>query len=176
MKYKINLITKRKEKSVDRVIYFVMNYLRYILVITQIVVIGVFFYRFKIDQEMVDLQEAVQQKKEIILVSQPLIIEAKKAAFKLDQARSIITNQKTFIQAFDYILGLFPESLFLTKVQVVDDKITLIGNTRDPQSIDNFLGRLKREAKFKKIELRNIKKGDDGLEFTMEFANFTPVL
>ena len=65
MKYKINLITRRKEKVVDKVIYFVMNYLRYILVITQIIVIGVFFYRFKIDQEMVDLQEAVQQKKEI---------------------------------------------------------------------------------------------------------------
>ena len=48
MKYKINLITKRKEKAVDKVIYFVMNYLRYILVITQIVVIGVFFYNLKL--------------------------------------------------------------------------------------------------------------------------------
>src|SRR3989344_9516047 len=172
MKYKINLITRRKEKTVDRIIYFVMNYLRYILVITQIIVIGVFFYRFKIDQEMVDLQETVLQKKEIIQVSQPLIKEAKRSAFKLDQADLVINKQDTFITAIDYILSLFPESLFLTKVKVVKDTISLVGYTEDPQSIDNFLGRLKKEAKFKKVELKNIKKGEQGLEFTMEFSNY----
>lgn len=149
-----------------------MNYLRYILVITQIIVIGVFFYRFKIDQEMVDLQESVQQKKEIILVSQPLIKEAKKASFKLDQTKNIVTSQNSFVESFDYILSLFPESLFLTKVRIIKDTILLVGYTRDPQSIQNFLGKLKKEAKFKKIELKNIKKGEDGLEFTMEFSNY----
>lgn len=172
MKYKINLITRRKEKSVDRIIYFVMNYLRYILVITQIVVIGVFFYRFKIDQEMVDLQEAVLQKKEIIEVSQPLIKEAKKAAYKIDQAQSVITKQNTFLESFEYILSLFPESLFLTKMRIVKDTISLVGYTQDAQSIENFLSRLKNEAKFKKVELKSIKKGESGLEFTMEFSNY----
>ena len=149
-----------------------MNYLRYILVITQIVVIGVFFYRFKIDQEMVDLQEAVMQKKEIIQVSQPLIKEAKKVAYKLDQARSVITKQNTFLESFDYLLTLFPESLFLTKVRMVNNTISMIGYTRDPQSIENFLSRLRNEAKFQKIELKNIKKGERGLEFTMEFSDY----
>ena len=121
MKYKINLITQRKEKQIDRLIYFMLHYLRYILVITQIVVIGVFFYRFKVDQEMVDLQEALDQKKEIIQVSQPLIKEAKREAFKLDQARSIITRQLTLIESLDYLLSLFPENLFLTKLKVAKD-------------------------------------------------------
>src|SRR3989338_2894385 len=111
MKYRINLITRKKEKTVDKLIYFMLNYLRYILVITQIIVIGVFFYRFQIDQEMVDLQEGVGQKKEIILVSQPLIKEAKKQAIKLNEASSIITKQTTFLAAMDYLLSLFPENL-----------------------------------------------------------------
>ena len=172
MKYGINLITKRKEKVVDRLIYFVMNYLRYILVITQIIVIGVFFYRFKIDQEMVDLQEAVQQKKEIIQVSQPLIKEAKKAAFKLDQVSQIVDKQTVFIESLDYLFSLFPESLFLTKVGYIKETISFVGYTTDPQSIENFLSRLRNEAKFKKVELKNIKKGERGLEFTMEFSSY----
>src|SRR3990167_464161 len=117
MKYKINLLGRRKEQPLERLIYFMLHYLRYILVITQIVVIGVFFYRFKVDQEMVDLQEALDQKKEIIQVSQPLIKEAKREAFKLDQARSIITRQLTLIESLDYLLSLFPENLFLTKLK-----------------------------------------------------------
>ena len=32
--------------------------------------------------------------------------------------------------------------------------------------------RLRDEARFKQINLKNIKKGDEGLEFTLEFASF----
>ncbi|MBI4225818.1 PilN domain-containing protein [Candidatus Roizmanbacteria bacterium] len=172
MKYKINLLTLKKEKLFDRVIYFVLNYLRYILVMTQIVVIGVFFYRFKVDQDLVDLQEAADQKKEIIKVSQPLIKEAKKEAFKLDQAQSIMTSQHTLLEAIDYLLSIFPENFFLNKMQISEDTISMAGFTQDPQTIKDFLNRLKKETKFKKIELQNIKKGEAGLEFSFELSKY----
>jgi len=172
MKYKINLLAQKKERPFDRVIYFVLNYLRYILVITQIVVIGVFFYRFKVDQELVDLEEATEQKREIVQVSQPLIKEAKKEAFKLDQTKLIITKQQALLDAIDYLISLFPENFFLNKIKVSEDVISLVGITQAPDLLNKFLNRVKKEAKFEKIELRNIKKGDRGLEFTFEFSKF----
>lgn len=172
MKYKINLLNLRKEKPLDRVIYFMLNYLRYILVITQIVVIAVFFYRFKVDQELVDLQEAMDQKKEIIQVSQPLIKEAKKESFKVDQAGSIIAKQANFLETIDYLLSIFPESFFLDKMQVTKDVIIMIGISQDPKSLNKFLNRLKKEGRFKKVELKNIKKSDEGLEFSFELSNY----
>ena len=113
MKYKINLLTIHKEKPLDRVIYFTLNYLRYILVITQIVVIGVFFYRFKVDQEIVDLQDTIDQKKEIVLVSQPMIKLAKQNSFKLGQVEDIVKKQKNFLNSIDYVLSIFPEKFLL---------------------------------------------------------------
>lgn len=175
MKYKINLLSRRKEQPLERLIYFMLNYLRYILVITQIVVIGVFFYRFKVDQELVDLQETVNQKKEIIQVSQPLIKEAKKEASRLNQLESIITKQQTFLEETDYLLALFPENFFLNKMQVSKDTIFMDGYTQDPQSIKKFLYRLKKEAKFKKVELKNIKKIDLGLEFSLELSKYKSI-
>ncbi|OGK16076.1 hypothetical protein A2774_01755 [Candidatus Roizmanbacteria bacterium RIFCSPHIGHO2_01_FULL_39_12c] len=174
MKYRINLITKKKEKVVDKLIYFMLNYLRYILVITQIVVIGVFFYRFKIDQELVDLQESTEQKKEIVQISQPMIIEAKKQAFKLDESRSIVNKQSNTLSAIDYLLSLFPESLFLSKLKLTNDGITFVGVTTDARTVNNFLQRLRNEARFRQINLKNIKRSDQGLEFTLEFAGFNP--
>ena len=172
MKYKINLLAQKKEKPVDKVIYFVLNYLRYILVITQIVVIGVFFYRFKVDQEMVDLEEATGQKKEIVQVAQPLIKEAKKEAFKLDQVKLITTKQQSFLEAIDYLLSLFPENFFLNKIKVSGDVISLAGITQAPDILNKFLSRVRKEARFEKIELTNIKKGEQGLEFTFEFSQY----
>lgn len=175
MKYKINLLSIKKEKPLDRVIYFALNYLRYILVITQIVVIGVFFYRFKVDQEIVDLQDSINQKKEIIQVSQPLIKDAKIAAFKLDQVESIVSAQRTSVAATDYLLSLFPEKFFLKKMQISQETISLEGFTQDLQVLKAFLSRLKKEAKFAKIELKNIKKSDLGLEFSFELGQYKKV-
>lgn len=172
MKYKINLITSKKEKLLDRVIFFVLNYLRYILVITQIVVIGVFFYRFKVDQELVDLEEATQQKKEIIQVSQPLIVEAKKQAYILEQTKLISTKQQSFEELFDYLLSVFPESLYLKKLTLKENSVVMTGYSNEPQTVNSFINRLKRDARFRQVEMKNIEKGDEGLEFSFEFTGF----
>src|SRR3989344_5732305 len=150
MKYKINLLSLRQEKPLERIIYFMFNYLRYILVITQIVVIGVFFYRFKVDQDLVDLQEAVDQKKEIIQVSQPLINEAKKEAVRINQLGSILAKQDIYLEEFDYILSLFPESFFLNKIRITNGIITMGGYTQDPLFLKKNFFRIKKKKKKKK--------------------------
>lgn len=41
--YDINLLPKEKNKLTDKILHFLLYYFRYIIVITQIVVIAVFF-------------------------------------------------------------------------------------------------------------------------------------
>lgn len=172
MKYKINLLTQKKEKQVDRIIYFVLNYLRYILVVTQIVVIGVFFYRFSIDQALVDLEEITEQKKEIIEVSQPLIREATKESYRLDQAQKIIAKQQDFLDSINYLLSIFPENFYLEKFNVSDLTISIVGTTQDPILLQKFFTRLKKEGKFAKVDMSNVKKKDQSLEFSFELGKF----
>lgn len=143
--------------------------------VTQIVVIGVFFYRFKVDQEIVDLQDSINSKKEIIEVSQPLIKKAKTIAFKLQKTKEIIYDQQTLLAANDYILSRFPEACFLNKIETSDKTLTLKGYTQDLNILKAFHQRLKDDAKFQKIELVNIKKSDLGLEFTFELTQFNGV-
>src|SRR3989344_8661356 len=96
MKYKINLIPKKEETLGERFLYFASHYLRYIIVITQLVVIGVFFYRFQVDQRVIDLKEAVGQKKEIIEIVLPLLTEATRIDQKQNEIKNIINNQEKF--------------------------------------------------------------------------------
>ncbi|OGK22316.1 hypothetical protein A2866_05380 [Candidatus Roizmanbacteria bacterium RIFCSPHIGHO2_01_FULL_39_8] len=172
MKYKINLLTIHKEKPLDRVIYFTLNYLRYILVITQIVVIGVFFYRFKVDQEIVDLQDTIDQKKEIVLVSQPMIKLAKQNSFKLGQVEDIVKKQKNFLNSIDYVLSIFPEKFLLSSFSLAEENISMTGTTQDISNVNLFLNRLRKEAKFSKIELQNITKKDAGFEFIFQLVGY----
>ena len=116
MRYNINLVSKKKFSFFERALYFFSNYLRYILVITQLVIIGVLFYRFRIDQGIIDLKETVEQKKEIVNVTSDLITEAKKIEAKTTAIKKVSGEQDSFIQMMEYTLSSFPKDIFLNRM------------------------------------------------------------
>jgi len=172
MKYKINLLTEKKDSVTDRVIYFSLNYLRYILVITQIIVIFVFFYKFKVDQEIIDLKEAADQKKEIIEISQSLLKDAAAAELKINQIKPVIQKQDYMLEELNYVLSTFPESAYVSKMVIGNDDITLDCWTNDSSIIKLFYQRLLKEKKFKQINLLNLKKTEINYTFSLILSEY----
>jgi len=67
-KININLIVKEDlgEALSSQILSWALTYGRYIIIITQIVVLSVFFLRFKLDRDHTDLKEAVTQKQALL--------------------------------------------------------------------------------------------------------------
>jgi len=172
MKYKINLLLPKEENWLDKIIYFGLNYLRYILVITQTVIILVFFYRFKVDQEIVDLKDAVKQKQEIITVSKPLIEEAENLIRVLDNSQIIIDDQIHFQSLFSYFSKSFPRQITLNKLLVNQNGIDFDGVTNDIKIVHQYQKRMQEEGKFKKINLKQIKKIENGFLISFSLTEF----
>lgn len=167
MKYNINLIGKREESFFDKALYFFLNYLRYILVITQLVVIGVLFYRFRVDQNIIDLKESIDQKKEIVQVVKPILAESEKIQNKINAAKSLINNQNAFFDTVNYILSIFPESLFLDNLTIEKKTIQLDGFATDPRQLQLFYFKLKNEGKFSSVNLGDVKRTESGYSFSI---------
>ncbi len=173
MKYKINLLGKKEPSLLDQLTFFGLNYLRYIIVITQLVVIGVFFYRFQIDQRIIDLKEAVDQKKEIVQIVLPLLNEAAKIDKKTLIIEKTIVKQKNFSMMFDYFITSFPESISLTNMEINEGSIKVIGDANNPKHLQAFYLLLKKDKKFKGVTLQNIKKTENGYSFTLLLDQFS---
>lgn len=173
MKYRINLLGQKKEQPLDRVIYFSLNYLRYILVITQIVVIFVFFYKFKVDQEIIDLKEAVDQKKEIIEISQPLLKEADLVSYKMKQVRPIVGKQEDLLNQMNYLVSIFPEKLFLRKLGIGKNTVTMDGYGEDAKLIKQLYQKMLKDKKFKVVNLNTLKKIDLGYQFVLTLEGYS---
>jgi len=174
MKHKINLLRKEeKEKNlIDKLIYFSLNYLRYILVITQLIVIFVFFYKFKTDQEIIDLKESLDQKKEIVTISRSLLDDATKYELKIDYIKPILEKQKKRVEEIDYLLSIFPESLILSKMEIKEGEIVLNCYSHQSNIIKIFYNRLIKEKKYKKVDLNNLKKTETGYVFNLLLKNY----
>jgi Tfp pilus assembly protein PilN len=163
--YQINLLKKKKLTLLDKIIYFFLHYLRYVVVLTQIVVIAVFFYRFKIDQEIIELKESVDEKQEIIKVTNPLVEEAQAIDFKSNQIGKIINNQTQFIADFNYILSIIPQKITLNKLEIDSSAIKLSGIATDLDAIKLLYERIKKDEKFKDVAINKLSKIDFGFEF-----------
>jgi len=173
MKYKINLLEKKETSLLDKLTFFGLNYLRYIIVITQLVVIGVFFYRFQIDQSIIDLKEGVGQKKEIVQIVLPLLNEAAKIDKKTVIIEKTIVKQKNFNTMFEYFISSFPETITLTNMEVKNESIKVTGDASDPKHLQAFYLFLKKDKKFKGVTLQNIKKTEAGYNFILLLDKFT---
>src|SRR3989344_1059273 len=93
MKYTTNLFPQKQQSSLEKITFFALHYLRYILVITQFVTICVFFYRFKVDQEIVNLKDTLIQKKAIVDTTQNLLDLVKVLDFKIKNVNGLYTEQ-----------------------------------------------------------------------------------
>ena len=138
MRYKINLLEKKDIGLLDKLTFFSLNYLRYIIVITQLVVIGVFFYRFQIDQKIIDLKEGVEQKKEIVKIVLPLLDEVAKIDKKTLIINETLLKQKKFSEMIDYFITSFPETISLTNMEVKNESIKITGDATNAQHLQAF--------------------------------------
>ena len=173
MRYKINLLAKKESSLLDKLIFFGLNYLRYIIVITQLIVIGVFFYRFQIDQKIIDFKDGVEQKKEIIQIVLPLLTEAAKIDKKTSIIEQTIVKQKIFSAMVDYFMAAFPETITLTNMEIKGSSIKVIGDASNSQHLQAFYLILKKDNKFKGVTFQNIRKTETGYNFTLFLDNFT---
>lgn len=173
MRYKINLLEKKDPGILEKLTFFGLNYLRYIIVLTQLVVIGVFFYRFQIDQRIIDLKDGVEQKKEIVKIVLPLINEAAKIDKRTTLINDAIVKQEGFSKMVDYFIDSFPETITLTNLEIKDQSIKIIGDASNAQHLQSFYAFLKKDNKFKTVNLQNIKKTITGYNFVLLLENYS---
>lgn len=172
MKYRINLIFSNREERIRQIFYFIYNYLRYIIVITQIVVIFVFFNKIRYDQEIIDLQETLSQQKEIIDVSKPLIKEYLLIKKKVDKIGVLSKSQESLINQISYLSSIFPKGVSLTQLKYENGSFALLGNTIDPLLIKAIYSKLKKDNFFQNVVLERIEKKEFNYTFSIKLNNF----
>jgi cell division protein FtsL len=172
MKYFINLFPEKEKDAVDKVMYFAFHYLRYILVITQFVVICVFFFRFKVDQEIVDLKDRLSQKKQIIVATKSLINEIAYLEEKSNSIAAIAKDEESFQTMINYFIDGLPSDILLTSLAVTTTKIVTEGYSVNPASIQKYREQIDTEGKFEKVTLSSVRKSDVGFSFLLTLDNY----
>jgi len=174
--YDINLFAKKKRSFTEKLLFFLLHYFRYIIVITQIVVIGVFFYRFRVDQNIIDHKEAFRSKQQILALTVPLIEEARATEESTAKIEAILEKQESFLKLYDSVIQTVPEGIIIIEVDFSRIIITVSGYADDTFAIQKYYRKLRANELYSDVSIKELNINQDfNFSFTIDITVAQPI-
>ena len=171
-KLAVNLIPKEKAKkrTWGKFLNWVLTYGRYIIIGTEIVLLIILLFRFKLDRNLGNLSEELKEKQTKIesfgnLEEQTLSLQAHLAAIK-----RIETQSKSPTQTLSSLSSLTPSDVIFTKLEINQSDVNLSATAFSLEGFALFIESLKRSNDFRNISLEKIEEDSSGIDFTISFA------
>jgi len=150
-----------------------LSYGRYIIIITQIVVLSVFFLRFKLDREHTDLKEAIAQKQAIIASVNGMENDIKSLQIRISDIKNLEQEQDFQTNVFAFLSQITPPDLVFKDLHITRNQIGITANSLSLKSFGSFLTFMKKSDKFLDISLGDIIRNAGVINFKID-ANIKP--
>ncbi len=162
----INLLPKTEfELSFwGRFIKWALSSGRYIIILTELVVIIAFMSRFKLDRDASDVGDAILGKQSLLEASSNTEKTLRLVQNKLEWANQKLNGAPKINIILDKLFNANVVSL-----SIKNTDITLIAKTVSETELGNLVGRLNEDKTFKSVELSDISTDVDGtIKFTLK--------
>lgn len=151
-----------------RLISWATTYGRYIMVTTEIVVLLAFISRFSLDRKNTDLTEELTQKQAIIQANLDFEREIKSLQSNLASAKQIMSVQPQPIELLDALVSVIPPDLYLTSLEILNNRVTLAATAGSTWGFAQFLSNLGMVRHIDNVILGDIRKTpQSGIEFQL---------
>lgn len=165
----INLLPREgfgEDTPLGRLLIWATTYGRYIMVLTELLVLIAFASRFSLDRKLTDLNEEIAQKQAILEVNSQLESDIRALQSQLAQVKTIINQQTIPVDILNYLQNILPTDMYFKLIDFSNNKLTVTAISGTTESFSQFLNRLTSNKKITKIEINDVKKQTlKGIEF-----------
>lgn len=156
----INLIggDEFSHAPIGRIITWATTYGRYIMILTEIIVLLAFISRFSLDRKLTDLKEEISQKQAIIETNSALEQNIRSLQQELQNLRTLMRDQRIPADAFTQAQEALPPDVFFESINASPKLIKLSITAGTTQGLSQFLVNLQANKNFLAIDLGDIKK------------------
>lgn len=149
------------------------------IVLALVVIAG---YWFMLDRQRASIRDEVAVAEEEVRRLKPILEEVeefKRKKADLERKIEVITNLKNQqtgpVRVMDAISRALPELLWLDKMEVTANEISISGRAFNVNAVSNFIENLDKVPEFKEPQLVNTQERRDVYEFTLKVAySLTP--
>ena len=158
----INLIKNKQIPLFDKFMNWALTVGRLIVILTEIVALFAFVYRFSLDEKLIDLHSAIKQKQILISLLKQDENKYRNLQDRIVLASSLLEkNAKTNKIVLD-IVGLTPQGVRIENLTFNKDKLTINANINSVSSLTDFINVLKDYPDIKAVSIDTIENKPTG--------------
>lgn len=162
--FKVNLLIRKGEpvKIQTELLKWLLSSGRFIVVFVELIVIGAFIYRYKLDADLADIQEKIKEQIPYIQSLKDEELLLKKTQFQLATIRQMKNENLVYEKTIIKIAQLTPKNIKLTGLTLdqpgssLKTSISIMGQTPSNLELSAFIQVLQKDPAFSNITLTNI--------------------
>lgn len=167
----INLIIKDElgESFTGQLLKWALTYGRYTIIITQIIVLSVFFLRFQLDRDHTDLKESVAQKQAIVASVSDLEAEIRRIQDRLSNIKRLWENHEAPLKILTFFQDHSPSDTTFESLTLNGEKLTFSASVGNLRSFSYFMNQIQENKYFSEVTLSEINRKINGrVEFKID--------
>lgn len=168
---KLNLVPKDPFFStpLGKILKWSLSIGRYIVIFTELIVIGSFLTRFSLDRQVTDLNEQILQNKVVIESYGDLENNVRILQKKIDQYKQV-EQKENLSSVFPTLQALTPPGIVYDELSISDRKITMKGSALSQNAFSIFATNLELSPQLGVVNLNNISgENEDNSNGKFEF-------
>ncbi|OGH10885.1 MAG: hypothetical protein A3B38_04010 [Candidatus Levybacteria bacterium RIFCSPLOWO2_01_FULL_36_13] len=153
----INLVKSDKGELFERVINWLLSVGRILVIITELVALGAFLWRFGLDQQLIDLHSKIKQKQAIVAAFKKNEDEYRNLQDRLSIAAGFADASEKKYETYREILTLAPSGIAFTKLSQSSKTLSMEINVNSVSSLSSFVYELKNHPNVESVSIDKIE-------------------
>ncbi|OGH30899.1 MAG: hypothetical protein A3J69_00725 [Candidatus Levybacteria bacterium RIFCSPHIGHO2_02_FULL_42_12] len=140
----INLVKGKHKSFFDRFLAWALSAGRVIIIVTEIIALSAFLYRFSLDREIIDLRDNTKQEQKILELFKEQEKTFRNLQERLSFASELASSSKRNVGLFFEITDLIPQDITTTSLALTTKSMSIKANTRSGESLKTLIQSIKK--------------------------------
>ena len=165
----INLL-KKQTNLVDRFINWALTIGRLVVILTEIVALSAFIYRFSLDRQLIDLHSKITQEQAIV----NYLKDNEKTYRNLQDRLAVAANYAVLgtnrLKIFNDIIGFAPKGMTFNNLSLSEDRLKIDANIDSVSSLSTFVNSIKNYSAINSVSIDKIENKPSSAVITISIT------
>lgn len=157
----INLLPRDsfETSQIGIVLAWLLSFGKWAVILTQLVVMGAFLWRFTLDRQLTDLKKSIAKDVAVIKsydqIERDFILTQK----RVENAKSVIAEQKAITDELARLAAATPVDVWYDKLTITPDSSSISAYSKSLPGFNQFLATLEQDPSYKGVSIARIQNG-----------------
>lgn len=165
----INLV-EENVSFLDRFMTWALTIGRAVVILTELIALIAFLYRFSLDRQLIDLHAKIKQEQAVVSYLKDNEDTFRNIQNRINLASTLGTGSKESAKILNDIVSFAPPGMVFNSISEQEDRVRISANTNSVSSLSEFVKKLKSYSKINNVIIEKIENRTSSASITLTIS------